>query len=81
MIEVTLEELASDVKEATINYWFYEEGDSVEEGEDLVEVIVEGNALKLAAPCSGILNEVYFTEGDSVSAGDVLCEIEENKEG
>lgn len=80
MIEVTLEQLASDVKEATINYWFYEEGDSVEEGEDLVEVIVEGTAMKFTAPCSGILDEVYFTEGDSVSSGDVLFQIEENKE-
>jgi len=76
-MEVFLEPLAEGMEEATINYWYYEEGDMVEEGSDLVEVISELGSFKIPAPCSGILGEVYFPEGETVSTGEVLCEIEE----
>ena len=77
MTEVSLEALAQGMQEATINYWFYEEGDHVEEGSDLLEVISEEGTFKITAPCAGILGEVYFTEGETISVGDILCEIEE----
>ena len=77
MIEVHLEPLTDGMEEATINYWYYEEGDRVEEGNDLVEVISEAGTFRIPAPCSGILGEVYFPEGEAVSVGEVLCEIEE----
>ena len=38
MIEVTLDPLANGMQEATVHYWFFEEGDHVEEGSDLLEV-------------------------------------------
>ena len=76
-IEVTLEPLAEGMEEATINYWYYEEGDAVEEGSDLVELISEEGTFKIPAPSSGVLGEVYFPEGETVSVGEILCEIEE----
>ena len=77
MTEVTLESFADGMEEGTIHYWYHEEGDRVEEGADLVEVISEEGTFKIVAPCSGILGEVYFSEGEAVSVGEVLCEIEE----
>ena len=77
MTEVTLEPLASGMQEATINYWYHEEGDHVDEGADLIEIISEEGNFKITAPCSGVLGEVYFPEGETVSVGEVLCEIEE----
>ena len=76
MIEVTLDPLANGMQEATINYWFHEEGDHVEEGNDLLEVTSEEGTFKIQAPFAGILGEVYFSEGETVSVGEVLCEIE-----
>lgn len=76
MVEVALEPLADGMEEATINFWYYEEGDRVEEGADLVEVVSEEGTFKISAPCSGILGEVYFPEGEVVNVGEVLCEIE-----
>ena len=78
MVEVTLEALANGMQEGTINYWHAEEGDHVEEGADLLEIISEEGSFKIQAPCSGILGEVYFPEGETVSVGEVLCEIEED---
>ncbi len=77
MKEVILEPLADGMEEATINSWCFEEGDSVEEGADLLEVVSEEGTFKITAPASGILGEVYFSEGETVSVGEILCEIEE----
>ncbi|MBI4372465.1 MAG: hypothetical protein HY585_01910 [Candidatus Omnitrophica bacterium] len=77
MTEVILEPLADGMEEATIHNWYFEEGDHVDEGADLVEIISEEGTFKITAPCSGILGEVYFPEGETVSVGDILCEIEE----
>ena len=77
MTEVTLEPLADGMEEGTINFWYYEEGDQVEEGSDLVEIISEEGTFKITAPCSGVLGEVYFPEGETISVGEILCEIEE----
>ena len=75
MKEVTLEPLANGMQEGTISNWYFEEGDSVEEGVDLVEIISEEGSFKITAPCSGVLGEVYFSEGDTVIVGDIICEI------
>ena len=76
MAEVTLDPLANGMEEATISHWFFEEGDHVEEGADLVEVLSAEGTFKITSPCAGVLGEVYFPEGETVSVGEVLCEIE-----
>ena len=76
MTKVILEPLADGMEEATINYWYHEEGDEVVVGDELVEIISEVGTFTISAPTGGILGEVYFSEGDSVSVGDILCEIE-----
>ena len=72
-----MEALMEGMEEATINYWYHEEGDQVVEGDELVEVISEIGTVTINSPASGILGEVYFSEGDSVAVGDVLCEIDD----
>ena len=76
MKEVILEPLANGMEEATINCWYFEEGDLVEEGADLAEMISEEGTFKIIAPVSGVLGEVYFNQGETVDVGEVLCEIE-----
>ncbi len=41
MIEVTLEGLGRNVDEGTIQNWFFEEGDVINAGDDLVELSTE----------------------------------------
>ncbi len=77
MVEVILDQLTDDMEEATIRCWYREEGDAVEEGDELVEVVSEGGTFKITAPRAGVLGQVYFSEGEPVSVGDVLCEIED----
>ena len=76
MVEVALAGLPPHAEEATIQSWFFEEGDPVSEGDDLVELAVEEGTVTLQAAASGILAEVYYDEGEVVTKGEVLCTID-----
>lgn len=65
---------------ATVNQWFYEEGDFVEEGDDLVELKSGNEEVAVAAPVSGILAHIFYQEGEKVEADEVIAEIEEEEE-
>ncbi len=80
MKEVLLSGLPADIKEAQVQTWFYEEGDAVSAGDEVVELLANEAPFKLAAPCSGILSEVYFDEGETVESGEVICAIDEEAE-
>jgi 2-oxoglutarate dehydrogenase E2 component (dihydrolipoamide succinyltransferase) len=72
--EVKLPSLGEDAsEEATVSCWLAEEGDSVEEGADLVELTTDKAAFSVAAPAAGVLKEKCVAEGDGVTVGDILC--------
>lgn len=76
-IEVKLPTLGDDANdEATVSYWLVEEGESVREGDDLVEMTTDKAAFSLPCPQTGTLAEKLVEEGEEVSVGDVLCIIE-----
>lgn len=77
MKEVSLENVSKEFEEATVQNWFYEEGDSVEEGEDLVEILTENGVITIQSPVAGVLAEVYYDEGETVSKDDILCVIDD----
>lgn len=77
LAEIRLPELGEDVKEATVSFWHFEEGDRVEEGKDLVEMTTDKATFNVPASASGMLAEVFFEEGDVVQVGEVLAIIEE----
>lgn len=75
-MEVKLPELAEEVNEATISFWQKQEGDSVKEGEDLVEMTTDKAVFNLPAPVSGRLVRILAEEGKTVKVGEVLAIIE-----
>ena len=79
MVEVALEGLPQHVEEATIQAWYFEEGDPVNEGDDLVELASEEGTVTIQAAAAGILAEVYYDEGDVVAKGEVLCTIDDEE--
>jgi len=77
MIEVAFEGIPRHIEEGTLQAWYFEEGDAVNEGEDLVELVTEDGSVTIQAPCSGILAEVYYDEGEPVGKGEILCTIDD----
>jgi len=80
-MKVVLPKLAEGVNEATVSYWHFEEGDSVKEGKDLVELTTDKATFNVPTPVSGVLSEVFFEEGETGQVGEVLAAIEEEKGG
>ena len=79
MVEVVLESLPEGMVHATIQAWYFEEGDAVAKGDEIAELTTEEGNVTVIAPASGILAEVYYDEGESVEAGEVLCLIEDEE--
>ena len=77
-MEVKLPELGEDAGDsAKVSFWYYDEGEKVEEGEDLVEMVTDKATFNVPAPVSGDLKEIFIGEGDEAKVGDVLAVIEE----
>ncbi len=76
MTNVTLPPLAEGIDKASVSYWHRQIGDSIKEGEDLVELVTDKATFNLPAPSSGVLKEVLASEGDEVKVGQILAKIE-----
>jgi 2-oxoglutarate dehydrogenase E2 component (dihydrolipoamide succinyltransferase) len=76
--QVTFDYASDDVATVTVDYWHVDEGDAVEEGDDLVEFRTDdGGLLVISAPAGGILRERFFEQGDEVEVGDVIATIDD----
>ncbi|OPY58256.1 MAG: Dihydrolipoyllysine-residue acetyltransferase component of pyruvate dehydrogenase complex [Pelotomaculum sp. PtaU1.Bin035] len=75
-MEVKLPFLAEGVEECTVTYWHVAEGDTVEEGDDLVEMQTSKAIFNVPSPAGGTIKEILAGEGDVVKVGDILCNIE-----
>lgn len=75
--EVKLPSLGEDATEqAVVSYWLVEEGEHVDEDNDLVEMTTDKAAFSVPSPVSGVLVERLVEEGDEVTVGDVICLID-----
>lgn len=75
-MNVVMPEIGEDIKEATVSFWHFEEGEKVIEGDDLVEMVTDKATFNIPAPASGTLKEVMFEEGETVKIGETIAAIE-----
>ncbi|MCD6404613.1 MAG: lipoyl domain-containing protein [Planctomycetes bacterium] len=76
-VEVKLPALGdSDTTEVTVSFWYFDTGEKVSEGDDLLEVLTDKAAFNVPAPASGKLVETSADEGQAVKVGDILGRIE-----
>ena len=86
---VIMPKLGLTMTEGTIEKWLKQEGDRVEKGEPLVEIITEKINFQYESPASGILRKILHHEGEVVPVttpiaiiaeeGEALPEFEEIK--
>lgn len=79
MFEVLAKGLGKNVDEAVVKTWFFEEGDAVTEGDDLVELATEDSVIMISAPATGVLAEVCIDEDDTVQRDEVICVIDDEE--
>src|SRR4051794_24851959 len=63
------------VTEGTILEWAVKVGDTVEDGQTVVEISTDKVDMELPAPASGTITEILFEEGDTVSVGQVIARM------
>jgi len=79
--QVIFDYSSDDISTAVVDFWHVDEGDSVEAGDDLVELRTEEGALFVVpAPVGGILRERFYEPGDEVEVGDVIATIDDGIE-
>lgn len=75
--EVVLPNMGDDtVETATVSLWFADEGDIVNETDDLVEMTTDKAAFTIPSPRTGTVVERLVEEDQEVTVGDVICIIE-----
>lgn len=70
--KVLMPRLSLTMKEGTVVQWFKKEGDTVNKGEPLVEVLTEKVTYDIEAPESGVLRKILALEGIEVPVAEVL---------
>lgn len=63
--------------EGTITQWLKKEGDTVTQGELIVEVETAKAIEEIEAPVSGILSKILLDEGETADVYTEIAEIEE----
>jgi pyruvate/2-oxoglutarate dehydrogenase complex dihydrolipoamide acyltransferase (E2) component len=76
MTNIKLPPLAEGVDRANISYWFKQPGDTVMEGEDLVELVTDKATFSMPSPLAGKIKELLVNEGDSAKVGQAIAVIE-----
>ena len=72
-MEVRLPDLGEDAgKSAKVTFWYFKEGDTVEEGADLVEMMTDKATFNVPSPATGRLKEIRVREDEEVEVNDVL---------
>lgn len=69
-------ELGIDGVPLSVSLWLVQEGDAVQEGDRVVELLAGGITIDLVAPASGRLARQLIEEDEQVSAGTVLAEFD-----
>ena len=76
LIEVKVPALAESVPDATLLDWFKQPGETVDRGENLIDLETDKVTLEIAAPVAGVVKELLHRPGDIVLADAVLCIID-----
>src|SRR4051812_8942663 len=63
------------VTEGTILEWSVKVGDSVEDGQAVVEISTDKVDMELPAPTAGTITEILAEEGDTVTVGQVIARM------
>lgn len=77
MIEITMPRLSDTMEEGAIATWHKKVGDTVEEGDVLVEIETDKATMEYEAYESGTLSKILVEEGELVSIGTPIANIDD----
>jgi pyruvate dehydrogenase E2 component (dihydrolipoamide acetyltransferase) len=78
--KVVMPKLSLTMKEGSVGKWYKKEGEAVEKGEPIVEIVSEKATYDLEAPTSGVLRKILVEEGVDAPINAVLAVITTSNE-
>ncbi|WP_141500513.1 2-oxoglutarate dehydrogenase complex dihydrolipoyllysine-residue succinyltransferase [Paenibacillus luteus] len=81
MAEIIVPELGESISEGTITKWFVKEGDSVNQGDVLLELETDKVNIEISADNSGVVSRIAKQDGDVVLVGEAIGSIGEGVGG
>jgi len=76
-VDVKLPELGEDAgDEARVSFWYVIEGEEVEEGDDLVQMLTDKATFDVPSPARGKVVKHLVEEDQQVKVGQVLCRLQ-----
>lgn len=76
-VEVKLPDLGDDAPdEATVSFFYVEEGGEVKEGDDFCEMVTDKATFNVPSPVTGRVKKIAAQEEDIVAVGGVLAIVE-----
>ncbi|HEX6587189.1 MAG TPA: multifunctional oxoglutarate decarboxylase/oxoglutarate dehydrogenase thiamine pyrophosphate-binding subunit/dihydrolipoyllysine-residue succinyltransferase subunit [Solirubrobacterales bacterium] len=80
-VQLLMPEMGESVTEGTVLEWHVSEGDSVEEGETMVEVSTDKVDAEVPAPAAGAVTKILVQPDETIEVGKPLAEIDPNGAG
>jgi len=75
--DVKLPDLGEDAGDvATVAFWYVDPGETVKEGDELVQMLTDKATFDVPSPLAGEVKEVLAQEDQEIEVGQVLCRIE-----
>ena len=74
LVEASGDDEAGDT--GKVSFFYVEEGESVAEGDDLVELVTDKATFNVPSPKTGSVARILVAEDDDVKVGQVLCVLE-----
>lgn len=78
--EVTLPEIADNVESGSVTKVLVSEGDTIAEGDTLLELETDKATVEVPSSADGTVKEILVSEGDDVKVGEVIARIETDEE-
>ena len=77
-VQLLMPEMGESVTEGTVLEWHVSEGDSVEEGQTMVEVSTDKVDAEVPAPASGTVTKILVQPDEEIDVGKPMAEIDPN---
>lgn len=75
MAEIIVPDLGESISEGTITKWFVKEGDTVNQGDVLLELETDKVNIEISAESSGTVSSIAKQDGDVVQVGEAIGSI------
>jgi pyruvate dehydrogenase E2 component (dihydrolipoamide acetyltransferase) len=78
--EFKLPDIGEGISEVELLQWYVQEGDSVQEDQNLAEIETDKAVADLPSPYAGVVSQLHFRTGERIPVGSILVSFAESEQ-